>query len=653
MGIPGLLKHINSVCTKENIYHVCRGKVLGIDGHAWLHSLAYSSTQSIVVDKNFGPLAQAFLQQCFMLQGHGVEPIFVFDGAPTPAKQVMDQGRQARRAKAIAQLHLDQDPDPKTLRAAVSLGWPAVEAVVRLLRQHGIPYIVALYEADAQLALLCRQGLIWAAATVDSDFIVHGLRNIFFKVNWRSGRCHFYSREVLEDPTLWAAATSQCSDLMELVKEGGLEVLLCFGLLVGCDYGTKIKGVGPKLSVALLEEMVRSSGGVWVLQDAFKMVDALDPLVMSLTSVVDTHDPEEPEGASKELRQQCRGLVRRGWEDQEPIWKQKARDAIKVFRNALAYDPTTKQVITASGTHNSIALMESPFLGEAEIPDEIAEARSLGLLSTSNQPVQLPPVARVRTASMDVALTEDMIEGATLQPLPWPAGYHPTIEQMTQWMRTRHMPMMSSERPNGQTYARVVQEKLQDEERQRARGEPIRLRDPSGRSLVSHRQRRPNESWTFAADSSRDYEVPTTGWNYDLNYIKLRAPAVDMSLIKHHWEHRLFGAGVEGSRTILDDAFGRVKEIPRLTTFTMHESPLQANPELGRSETSVLFKFSCPASYRQKTVYHVWTEARVSSLPGFHPITAFQDLGYSATLVRSYPAFSGTSHNAGTAPGRV
>ena len=99
---------------------------------------------------------------------------------------------------------------------------------------------------------------------------------------------------------------------------------------------------------------------------------------------------------------------------------------------------------------------------------------------------------------MDVILTKDMIEGASLRAAPWPPEYRPTIDQMKQWMRTRHMPMMSSERPNWQTFARVVQEKLIDEEQQRARGEPIRLRDPSGRSLVSHILRRnPNESWTL------------------------------------------------------------------------------------------------------------------------------------------------------------
>ena len=57
----------------------------------------------------------------------------------------------------------------------------------------------------------------------------------------------------------------------------------------------------------------------------------------------------------------------------------------------------------------------------------------------------------------------------------------------------------------------------------------------------------------------------------------------------------------------------------------MHESPPQADKELRRSESSVLFKFTCPASYKEKQAYHVWTEARVSSLPGFHPFVCNVD----------------------------
>ena len=54
MGVPGLLKQVNPLLTKENIYNLCRGKALGVDGHVWLHQLAMASGQSIVVRPAWG-----------------------------------------------------------------------------------------------------------------------------------------------------------------------------------------------------------------------------------------------------------------------------------------------------------------------------------------------------------------------------------------------------------------------------------------------------------------------------------------------------------------------------------------------------------------------------------------------------------------------
>ncbi len=33
--------------------------------------------------------------------------------------------------------------------------------------------------ADAQLAILAKHGHVWAAATIDSDFIIHGIERVF------------------------------------------------------------------------------------------------------------------------------------------------------------------------------------------------------------------------------------------------------------------------------------------------------------------------------------------------------------------------------------------------------------------------------------------------------------------------------------------
>ena len=285
MGIPGLLKQVGPLIKKENLFSIARGRRLGVDGHVWLHQLAYAFAQCIVVDKDYQPLARQFLQQALFAQSHGVSLVFVFDGAPTPAKRETDQARQVRRAKALAKLQLGLEPDANTLRAAVGLGWPAVEAVIGLLRQYGIPYIVAPYEADVQLALLCEESMVWGVTTVDSDFILHGMKNIFFKVNWRTGRCHLYSRELLERPDEWPRTAEVDSPLLNLVRLAGVEVLLLFGLIVGCDYGTKVPGIGGKKGALCLVELCDACGPDILTEAA----EAVAPL----SEILQDHAPGE------------------------------------------------------------------------------------------------------------------------------------------------------------------------------------------------------------------------------------------------------------------------------------------------------------------------------------------------------------------------
>eukprot|EP00873_Tetraselmis_striata_P046093 jgi/Tetstr1/466357/TSEL_010887.t1 len=323
MGIPGLLTLVDPICEKTNLYALARGRRLGIDGYVWMHKLGYHHAQSIVLDKDYEPLAKHFLQQAQSVLGRGVDLSFVFDGAPTPAKRSTDSARQVRRAKAYAAVQYDgAEADPKMLRAAVSLGLPAVVAVLSQLRRAGIPYIVAPFEADAQLSLLARDGKIWAAVTIDSDFIIHGLPRVFFKVNWRSGRCLLYSKAVLQDPDRWPELPSKFKppqQLLPIVKDAGLPAMLCFGLLDGCDYGTKIRGVGVVKAAEILEDVVKQHGAV-ALQDVRGAVTLMAQEVL-------------------------KHLNRRGDFDAD-AWIPTALNAIDVFQHALAYNPETRKVET-------------------------------------------------------------------------------------------------------------------------------------------------------------------------------------------------------------------------------------------------------------------------------------------------------------------
>ena len=227
----------------------------------WLHQLAYAHAQSIVLDRDYKPLAADFLQRAQQALGRGVDLVFVFDGASTPAKRETDSGRAVRRAKAIAALQYNlTEPDPKLLRAAVGLGWQAVVAVIQLLRKAGITYIIAPHEGDTQLAYLQRQGLVWGVSTVDSDFVVHGMSNVFFNVRWGTGKCRRWCRQIAEDPSSWPESSESRTPFLNLLRGAGLGLVTCFALVNGCDYGTKVHGVGTMTNINVLQKVAEEHG---------------------------------------------------------------------------------------------------------------------------------------------------------------------------------------------------------------------------------------------------------------------------------------------------------------------------------------------------------------------------------------------------------
>ena len=107
-------------------------------------------------------------------------------------------------------------------------------------------------------------------------------------------------------------------------------------------------------------------------------------------------------------------------------WRDKAKDALVVFNHGLGYDVTKQAVVTKSGQPCQDACQKWPFLGTAVLADK-ALFRALGLLDLNNEPCDLP-VVNVAADTMESRLTEDMIEGASLPPLPWPVEFRPTIQ---------------------------------------------------------------------------------------------------------------------------------------------------------------------------------------------------------------------------------
>lgn len=134
--------------------------------------------------------------------------MFVFDGANAVAKGGTDALRAKRRAAAAPEAEVELDDDildkatAASLRASFAITSDLVSAVINALRARGYVYYVAPFEADGQLAMLSKRGLVDAIFTVDSDLVVLGCAKVYLKINYYTGDATLIDHDVLASYTL-------------------------------------------------------------------------------------------------------------------------------------------------------------------------------------------------------------------------------------------------------------------------------------------------------------------------------------------------------------------------------------------------------------------------------------------------------------------
>ena len=104
-----LIKNIRPGLQRRNIYEDCRGQTVAIDGHVWLHEFgrhvdAWRRGQWV-------PIVDEVTERAAHLLRAGIRTVFVFDGAPVPAKQATHDARAKHRAKAVESFFRHEDGD--------------------------------------------------------------------------------------------------------------------------------------------------------------------------------------------------------------------------------------------------------------------------------------------------------------------------------------------------------------------------------------------------------------------------------------------------------------------------------------------------------------------------------------------------------------
>ncbi|KAJ7196579.1 exodeoxyribonuclease 1 [Mycena pura] len=248
MGITGLLPALKSISTQRHLSEFA-DQTLGVDAYVWLHRGVFTCATELATGKATTKYVDYAMHRVRLLRHHKIEPYIVFDGGPLPAKKGTEVDRQARRAEHLA-LGNALAAQGKTSQArehyvkCIDVTPQMAFQFIKALRAEGVKYVVAPYEADAQLAYLERTGAVDGVITEDSDLLVFGCRVTLYKLDAVS-------------------STAMCIDRADFARVGADGISLhgwsdtqfrAMAILSGCDYLPSIPGIGLKTACTLLRK---------------------------------------------------------------------------------------------------------------------------------------------------------------------------------------------------------------------------------------------------------------------------------------------------------------------------------------------------------------------------------------------------------------
>ncbi|KAL0575211.1 hypothetical protein V5O48_006750 [Marasmius crinis-equi] len=262
MGISGLLVALKTIQVTKPLSEFS-GQTVAVDAYVWLHKAVYSCATELATGQATSKYVTYAMDRVRILRHHGIEPYIVFDGGPLRAKQGTENERKQRREDHVARGNMfaaqgRHNQARECYTKAVDVTPQMAFQLIKALRAEGVKYIVAPYEADAQLAFLEKEGIVSAILTEDSDLLVFGCKNVLFKLDTNA-------RTVVSIAKKDFTSVSPSADSSSISLVGWSEKQFReMAILSGCDYLPSIPGVGLKTACGMLrrwktpEQVVRS-----------------------------------------------------------------------------------------------------------------------------------------------------------------------------------------------------------------------------------------------------------------------------------------------------------------------------------------------------------------------------------------------------------
>ena len=253
INIGGLLK------TEKITFNDLKDRVIAIDAYNVIHQFL-----AIIRQRDGTPLKDSegritshfsgLLHRTGNMVESRIRPVYVFDGLPHPLKEKTLQIRKERKISAEKQwkeaiqkgdLEMAKLKAQQTSRITEDISKQSKD----LLKLLGIPYIQAPSEGEAQASYMVKRGDAYGVGSQDFDCLLVGspilIRNLTSS-----------NRRKLPGKKAYIKVSPELIRLDINLKQLGIshKQLVDMAILIGTDFNSGIKGLGPKKSLNLIKK---------------------------------------------------------------------------------------------------------------------------------------------------------------------------------------------------------------------------------------------------------------------------------------------------------------------------------------------------------------------------------------------------------------
>ncbi|EKM58030.1 uncharacterized protein PHACADRAFT_90326 [Phanerochaete carnosa HHB-10118-sp] len=251
MGISGLLPLLKPIQKHKHLSEYS-GQTIAVDAYVWLHRGTYACATDLATGKKTTKYVNYAMHRVRLLKHYNIIPYIVFDGGPLSAKKGTESDRKKKREENLARANSLAAQGKHTQAReyyvkCIDVTPQMAFQFIKALRAENVAYVVAPYEADAQMAYLERIGLVDGILTEDSDLLVFGCKSVLLKLDTVESTVISISRQD------FASLTASSGGGISLLGWSDVQ-FRAMAILSGCDYLPSIPSVGLKTAWSLLRK---------------------------------------------------------------------------------------------------------------------------------------------------------------------------------------------------------------------------------------------------------------------------------------------------------------------------------------------------------------------------------------------------------------